>query len=75
MPFHFREQLINAITLPEFDAKSFEPNYKQCAIQLHSTAVPNGIKMEQQEISGMIEMQSISQQSKKVKEKESSLNI
>jgi assimilatory nitrate reductase catalytic subunit len=57
VPFHFREQLINAITLPEFDEKSFEPNYKQCAVQLHSSAVPEGIKMEQQEISGILEMQ------------------
>ena len=42
VPFHFNEQLINNITIPEFDPKSFEPNYKQCAVQLHSEAVPEG---------------------------------
>jgi len=56
VPFHFREQLINAITLPEFDKKSYEPNYKQCAVQLHSKAVPQGIKLKSQKISGALEM-------------------
>ncbi len=55
VPFHFNEQLINAITLPEFDPKSFEPNYKQCAVQLHSEAVPEGIVYEEREISGYLE--------------------
>jgi len=44
VPFHYNEQLINTITKAEFDPKSFEPNYKQCAVQLHSVKVPNGIK-------------------------------
>ncbi len=44
VPFHYDEQLINKITLDDFDEKSFEPNYKQCAIQLHSKKVPQGIK-------------------------------
>lgn len=43
VPFHYNEQLINLLTIPEFDPKSFEPNYKQCAVQLHSEAVPEGI--------------------------------
>ena len=55
VPFHFNEQLINRITLAEFDPKSFEPNYKQCAIQLHSQAVPQGIIYEEIEISGYLE--------------------
>ena len=55
VPFHFNEQLINAITIPEFDPKSFEPNYKQCAVQLHSKEVPEGIEYETEEISGYLE--------------------
>ncbi len=55
VPFHFNEQLINAVTIPEFDPKSFEPNYKQCAVQLHSEAVPEGITYEEVEISGYLE--------------------
>ncbi len=55
VPFHFNEQLINAVTIPEFDPKSFEPNYKQCAVQLHSEAVPEGIVYEELEISGYLE--------------------
>jgi assimilatory nitrate reductase catalytic subunit len=55
VPFHFNEQLINNITIPEFDAKSFEPNYKQCAVQLHSETVPEGIEYEAPEITGYLE--------------------
>lgn len=55
VPFHFNEQLINNITIPEFDPKSFEPNYKQCAVQLHSQAVPEGIVYEELKISGYLE--------------------
>jgi len=55
VPFHYNEQLINLITLPEFDPKSFEPNYKQCAVQVHSQKVPEGIVYEEVEISGYLE--------------------
>jgi assimilatory nitrate reductase catalytic subunit len=55
VPFHFNEQLINKITLPEFDPKSFEPNYKQSAVQLHSKKVPEGISYEEVGISGYLE--------------------
>jgi len=55
VPFHYNEQLINTITIPEFDPKSFEPNYKQCAVQLHSEAVPEGIVYEELEIAGYLE--------------------
>ncbi|WP_457605896.1 molybdopterin oxidoreductase family protein [Nitratifractor sp.] len=55
VPFHFNEQLINAVTIPEFDPLSFEPNYKQCAVQLHSEAVPEGIAYEEEEITGYLE--------------------
>lgn len=55
VPFHFSEQLINAITIADFDPKSFEPNFKQCAIQLHSKKVPNGIVLKQEKIKGKLE--------------------
>lgn len=55
VPFHYNEQLINTITKAEFDPKSFEPNYKQCAVQLHSIKVPNGIKFVEEEIAGELE--------------------
>ena len=55
VPFHFNEQLINTITLAEFDPKSFEPNYKQCAVQLHSDKVPDGIVYEKVAVSGYLE--------------------
>jgi len=55
VPFHFNEQLINTITIGEFDPKSFEPNYKQCAVQLHSSKVPQGIKIKEEEIAGALE--------------------
>ena len=55
VPFHYNEQLINSITIADFDPKSFEPNYKQCAVQLHSVKVPEGIKMEKKEIAGELE--------------------
>ncbi len=55
VPFHFNTQLTNNITISEFDPKSFEPNYKQCAVQLHSKAVPKGIAYETPEITGYLE--------------------
>ena len=58
VPFHFAEQLINNLTIPDFDPKSFEPNFKQCAVNLYSIKCPQGIKMKEQEISGEIEHQS-----------------
>jgi len=64
VPFHFNEQLINNVTLPEFDAKSFEPNYKQCAVQLHSALVPEGIKLKEKELAGLLEESSVSVQDK-----------
>lgn len=55
VPFHYNEQLINKITIADFDPKSFEPNYKQCAVQLHSAKVPEGIKIEEKEVAGELE--------------------
>ena len=55
VPFHFNTQLINLVTLPEYDPISYEPNFKQCAVQLHSQAVPEGIVYEEPKISGYLE--------------------
>ncbi|QOP45310.1 molybdopterin oxidoreductase family protein [Sulfurimonas paralvinellae] len=54
VPFHFNEQLVNTLTQDSFCPKSGEPNFKQTAIQLHSEAVPEGLHLEEQEISGAI---------------------
>ena len=32
MPFHFAEKCIINLTVPSFDPRSGEPNYKQCAV-------------------------------------------
>ncbi|MCF6245694.1 MAG: nitrate reductase, partial [Sulfurovum sp.] len=73
VPFHFNEQLINNITIPEFDPKSFEPNYKQCAVQLHSEAVPEGIEYEVPEIAGYLEGVKVYEEEVLVEEKKKSL--
>ena len=54
VPFHFNEQLVNTLTNESFCPKSGEPNFKQTAIQLHSAEVPNGLVLEEQEVSGAI---------------------
>jgi len=74
VPFHYNEQLINNITIPEFDPKSFEPNYKQCAVQLHSQAVPEGIVYEEVEISGYLEGVKVYEEEVSVEEKIKSSN-
>ncbi len=55
VPFHFSEQLINNLTIPEFDPKSFEPNFKQCAVNIYSDEVPEGIRVEEPTIAGSLE--------------------
>ncbi len=52
VPFHFNTQLVNLLTQSLFDDKSFEPNFKQSAIQLHSQKVPEGIKLKEPKIAG-----------------------
>jgi len=54
VPFHFSEQMINNVTIADFDPKSFEPNFKQCAVNLYSEAVPDGIKQQEVEIAGAL---------------------
>ncbi|CAA6818972.1 MAG: Assimilatory nitrate reductase large subunit [uncultured Sulfurovum sp.] len=70
VPFHYSEQLINNVTHAEFDPKSFEPNYKQCAVNLYSDAVPEGITQKVVEIAGALEEpKEIILENEKVKEK------
>jgi len=54
VPFHFAEQMINNVTIADFDPKSFEPNFKQCAVNIYSQEVPEGIKMKETEIAGAL---------------------
>ncbi len=57
IPFHYSEQLINSVTIADFDPKSFEPNFKQCAVNIYSDEVPEGVKMEEKRIAGALEEQ------------------
>ena len=66
VPFHFSEQLINAVTIADFDSKSYEPNYKQCAVNIYSKSVPTGIKMQERKIAGELEHQKVELSSKKI---------
>ncbi|HIP11759.1 MAG TPA: nitrate reductase [Arcobacter sp.] len=52
VPFHFSEQLINNLTIADFDPKSFEPNFKQCAVNLYSEKHPEGLTMKETDIAG-----------------------
>ena len=54
VPFHFAEHLINRLTIADFDPKSFEPNFKQCAVNLYSQAHPEGITLPQTTIAGAL---------------------
>ena len=71
VPFHYNEQLINTLTQSLFDPKSFEPNYKQTAVQLHSQKVPEGISLEQEESSGALTHISQNSELSKIKNRES----
>ena len=72
IPFHFNTQLVNQLTQSEFCPKSGEPNYKQTSVQLHSQEVPDGLKLQKDEIRGEIEHQKseveLSTQKERVKE-------
>ena len=70
VPFHYNEQLVNALTNDSFCPKSGEPNFKQTAIQLHSSEVPDGLKFEEAEISGHIEHVKTAYEGIKLVEKE-----
>ena len=52
VPFHFGEQLINALTIGDFDPKSFEPNFKQCAVNIYSESLKEGIVQKQKKMAG-----------------------
>ncbi len=62
VPFHFNKQLINRLTQSLFDPKSFEPNFKQTAIQLHSLKVPNGIKIKEEQIAGALSYEKVKEE-------------
>jgi assimilatory nitrate reductase catalytic subunit len=70
VPFHFNEQLVNTLTNESFCPKSGEPNYKQTAIQLHSEKVPDGLKLQEEEVSGVISHVKTTYEGIKIKEKE-----
>ena len=54
VPFHFGEQLINGVTIADFDPKSFEPNFKQCAVNIYSEKSPKGIRLKEKKAAGAI---------------------
>ena len=58
VPFHYSEQLINNLTIAQFDPKSFEPNFKQCAVNIYSDKCPQGISYKEEQVSGQLELQS-----------------
>ena len=70
VPFHFNEQLVNTLTQSLFDPKSFEPNYKQTAVQLHSQKVPEGIPFEKEEVAGALSYEKVEKSSRKSESKE-----
>ncbi|MBL1244257.1 MAG: nitrate reductase [Sulfurimonas sp.] len=70
VPFHFNEQLINTLTNDSFCPKSGEPNFKQTAIQLHSQKVPEGLVIQETEISGAIAHKKSAYEGVAFKEKE-----
>jgi len=55
VPFHCNTQPVNALTHKNFCPKSGEPNFKQTAIQLHSSEVPDGLELTKEESAGQIE--------------------
>jgi len=57
VPFHFAEQLVNSMTISDFDPKSFEPNFKQCAVNIFSDKHPEGITFKEEEVSGELSYQ------------------
>ena len=71
VPFHYNTQLVNTLTNDSFCPKSGEPNFKQTAIQLHSSEVPDGLVLQEQEISAEIEHIKSAFEGIKLKEKES----
>jgi len=71
VPFHFSEQLINNLTIADFDPQSFEPNFKQCAVNIYSEKLPQGIILEDEKVAGEISHQFVDNEIKYEKEKQS----
>jgi len=74
IPFHFNTQLVNQLTNNSFCPKSGEPNFKQTAVQLHSSEVPDGLIFEKDEVSGAITHIKTAFEGVKLKEMELSKN-
>ncbi len=55
MPLHFNKQLVNLLVIDEFDSKSFEPNFKQSAVQLHLSIAPSGIELKESKLASYLE--------------------
>jgi len=68
VPFHFNKQLVNLLVIDDFDSKSFEPNFKQSAVQLHSSGVPSGIELKEPKIMGAIAYSEVKKSSKLIKQ-------
>jgi len=64
VPFHYNTELINTLTQSLFDPKSFEPNFKQTAVQVHSEKVPQGVEFPKTEIAGVLYHDSVEQESR-----------
>jgi len=47
----------NNLTIADFDPKYFEPNFKQCAVNLYSQKHPKGIKFKEHDIAGELAYQ------------------
>ena len=73
VPFHYSDKLINDLTIDEFDPHSFEPNFKQCAVQIKSKDKPEGILMKKKRIAGELSYQT-TKEALKIK-KERSKNV
>jgi len=67
VPFHFNTQLVNTLTNESFCPKSGIPNFKQTAVQLHSSEVPDGLTLQKQEISGNISHNKVADESLKIR--------
>ena len=75
VPFHFNEQLVNKLTNESFCPKSGEPNFKQTAIQLHSEEVPEGLTLQEEEVSGAIAHHKVVYEGVAFKEKERAAHV
>jgi assimilatory nitrate reductase catalytic subunit len=74
VPFHFNTQLVTHLTPSLFDPKSFEPNYKQTAVRLHSEKVPKGMRFEEEAVAGALGYEKRERKTEREKRVEGSVN-